>query len=52
MVVLSEPLVPALDFMAMEKNKVVGEKWGTCEAHSESIALKINIKIIFFHCKS
>lgn len=51
MAVLSEPLVPVLDFMATEK-KLWERNGGTCETHSKSTALKINIKIIFFYSKS
>lgn len=41
--VVRDALVPMVDFVAMEKNTKVGEKWEPCEAHSRSIGLKINI---------
>lgn len=40
MTALSDPLDPVLDFVAMEKNKMVGEKRGTCQAHAKSVTMK------------
>lgn len=50
MTALSDPLDPVLDFVAMEKNKMVGETGGTCEAHSKSVTMKISVilRLSFF----